>query len=137
MEEMRFGGALQRILKQVLTADPRLGPVYISKVDLADSYMRLWESMEDFPSVASLIPKKNTSETQLVRFHLLLPIGYIDSAPYFCKAAETVTNITNETIALREQAGEHPLRVAAESRAADNVGSPTAKAKAGWDSLSE
>ena len=27
MEAMIFGGALQRILKQVLTVDPRLGPV--------------------------------------------------------------------------------------------------------------
>ena len=27
MEAMRFGGALQRILKQVLTVDPRLVPV--------------------------------------------------------------------------------------------------------------
>ena len=32
MEAMRFGGAIQHILKQVLTADPRLGPVYLSKV---------------------------------------------------------------------------------------------------------
>ena len=30
MEAMRFGGALQLILKQVLTVDPRLGPVYLS-----------------------------------------------------------------------------------------------------------
>ena len=39
---MRFGGALQRILKQVLTADSHLGLVYLSKVDLTDAYMRLW-----------------------------------------------------------------------------------------------
>ena len=42
MEAMIFGGALLRILKQLLTADPRLGPVYLSKVYLADAYMRLW-----------------------------------------------------------------------------------------------
>ena len=36
-EAMRFGGALQRILKQVLAADLRLGPVYLSKVELADA----------------------------------------------------------------------------------------------------
>ena len=45
MEAVRFGGALQRILKQVLTADPRLVPVYLSKVDLMDAYMRLWARM--------------------------------------------------------------------------------------------
>ena len=31
---MRFGGAIHHIIKQVLMADPRLGPVYFSKVDL-------------------------------------------------------------------------------------------------------
>ena len=45
MEAMRFGGALQHIFKQVLTEDPRLGPVYLSKVDLADAYMKLWVRM--------------------------------------------------------------------------------------------
>ena len=45
MEAMCFGGALLRILKQVLTVDPRLGPIYLSKLDLADAYMRLWVRM--------------------------------------------------------------------------------------------
>ena len=54
-----FGVALQRILKQVLTAYPRLRPVYLIKVDLADAYMRLWGRMDDVPSFAFPIPKKN------------------------------------------------------------------------------
>ena len=41
METMRFGGALQRILKQVLTADPCIRPVFFSKVDFTDAYMKL------------------------------------------------------------------------------------------------
>ena len=59
---MRCGGVLHRILKQVLTADPRLCPFYIIKVDLDDVYMRLWVRMEDIPSVAFLIPKKPPSD---------------------------------------------------------------------------
>ena len=53
---MRFGGALQRILKKGLTTALSLGPVYLSKVDLADACMRLWIRMEDVLSVAFLIP---------------------------------------------------------------------------------
>ena len=53
---MRFGGTLQRILQHVLTTDLHLGPVYLSRVDLADAYMRLWVRMEDVPSVAFLTP---------------------------------------------------------------------------------
>ena len=55
---MCFGGALQRIIKQVLTSDPCIRLVYLSKVDLADAYMRLWVKMEDVSSVAFLTPRK-------------------------------------------------------------------------------
>ena len=63
IEAMRFGGAFQRILKQVLTADLHIGPVYLSKIDLTDAYMRLCLRMEDVSSVTFLIPKKKTSKT--------------------------------------------------------------------------
>ena len=106
---MLFGGALLHILKQVLTAEPRLGSVYLSKVDLADTYMRLWVRMEDVPSVAFLIPKNTPRDTQLVEFHLSLPMGYIYSDSYFCIATETVDDLANKAVSQRYQAGEHPL----------------------------
>ena len=84
MEAMRFRGALQRILKQVLTANQRLGPVYLSMVDFVDAYMRLWVRMEDAPSVPFLVLNKNPRDTQLVGYHISLPMGYVDNAPYFC-----------------------------------------------------
>ena len=62
-------------------------------------------------------------------------MGYIDSAPYFCMATETVTDLSNETIALREKADMHPLELADKARAADDAGAPTAKADASWESL--
>ena len=37
MEAMLFGIALRRILHQVLAANPCLGPVYMRKVELADT----------------------------------------------------------------------------------------------------
>ena len=83
MDAMRFGGALLHILKQVLTSESRLGTVYLIKVDLADAYMRLWVRMEDIPSAAFLIPKKNPSNTHLVGFHISVPMWNIDSDPYF------------------------------------------------------
>ena len=41
-EVIHFGGTLLRIIRRVILADPRLGPVYLGKVDLADTCMRLW-----------------------------------------------------------------------------------------------
>ena len=135
MEAILFRGALMRILKKVLTVDPRLGPVYLSKADLADAYMSLWVRMEDVPSVDFLIPKNTPSNTQLMRFHLFLPIGYIDSAPYFGMATETVADLANEAISQKEQAGEHPLEMEDESRAADDAGALEAQADAIWGHL--
>ena len=80
--------------------------------------------MEDVPSVAFLTPKKTPSNTQLVGFHLSLPMGYIESAPYFFMVTETVADLVNKAISQREQAGKNPLDFAAEARAADNSGSP-------------
>ena len=65
--------------------------------------------MEDVLSVAFLIPKKNPSDTQLVGFHLSLPMGFVDISPYFCKATEVVADLANEAISHRDQAREHPL----------------------------
>ena len=90
MEAMRFRGALLRILKQVLTIDPCLGPVYISKVDLSDTYMSLWVRIEDIPSVAFLIPKKTPSNTHLLGFLLYVPMGYIDSLSCPCSRAHAL-----------------------------------------------
>ena len=97
--------------------------------------MRFWVRIEDVPSISLLLPKKNTSDTQLVGFHLSLPMGYIDSAPYFCMATDTVTDIANETIALREQANKHPLDLSTEAKSEDDAGAPTAKADASWERL--
>ena len=135
MEVMRFGGALLRILKQVLTADPHLETVYLSKVVLSEAYMRFWVRMEDVPSVTFLIPKKTPSNTQLVVFHLSFPMGYIDGAPYFVMATETVADLAYEAISQRDQEGEHPLDLAAEARAADDSGAPEDQSYASWEHL--
>ena len=136
MEVMRFGGALQRILKQVLIVDPRLGPVYLSKVDLADAYMRLWVRVEDVPSLAFLISNKTPINTQLVGFHASLPMRYINSALYFFMAAETVANLANESISQREQAVGHPLKMVDKARAAKCAGAPEDQADAIWKHIS-
>ena len=135
MEAMRFRGALQRILGQILTSDLRLGPVYLRKVDLADVYMRLWVRMEDVQSVSFLVPKKNTSDLQLVGFQLSLPMGYVDSAPYFFMAIETVFNLSNKSIAQWDGASAHPMDQEYESRAADDTGTPEAQSYSRWEHL--
>ena len=136
MEARRFVGALQRILRQSLTADLLLGPLHLSKVDLADSYMRLWVRMEVFPSVAFLFPKKTHINSHLVGFCLFLPMEYVDSAPHFCMATETVADLVNKAIAQQDVASTHPLEQAAKVQAVDDAGAPEDQADASWEQLS-
>ena len=58
-------------------------PVYLGKVYLADDYMWMWVRLEDTPSVAFLVPWKKPNDEELVGFHLDLPMGYMDSTPFF------------------------------------------------------
>jgi hypothetical protein len=91
---MQFGRALERILYQVRHSNPRFGPVYIGKVDLADGFYRVWLSLGAIPKLAVALPVYKEEEP-MVALPLTLPIGWMDSVPYFCSATETVANIAN------------------------------------------
>ena len=97
--------------------------------------MTLWARMEDVLFVTFLIPKKNPSKPQMVGFHLFLPMGYVDSAPYFSMLIETVAELTNKSITQQDVASAHPLEQASKARAADNVGAPEDQADSSWEQL--
>ena len=80
---MRFGKALYRLIDCILEVPPELGPAFLNKVNLADVYIRIWVHLEDIPSVDFLVPKATPEEEQLVRFHLSIPMGYVESAAFF------------------------------------------------------
>ena len=46
---------------------------------------------------------------------------------------ETVTNLANKAISQREQAGNHPLKLSAESRAADDADAPESQVESSWE----
>ena len=106
---MRFGVALVRIVRRVLTVDPTLGSVYLSKVEPDDTYMRLWVRLEYTPSTSLLLPKLYPADEHIVGFHLYLPMVWVDSAPYFCIAMETVTYLANQSMPVRHTASPHLL----------------------------
>ena len=105
-EALQLGHAFHRIVRTIVTADPTLGPVFISKTDLADAYMRVWVDIVDIPKLAFAIPPLPGDPDQLIGFHLSLPMGYVESASYFCSATETVADLTNHGTKL---VTPHPL----------------------------
>jgi hypothetical protein len=110
-EAMQFGRALTRILYQVRHANPEFGPVYASKLDVADGFYRLGVNARQALRLACLLPR-DQQEPQLVAIPLALPMGWVESPPYFCAATETVADLANSRLNLR-QVPRHRLEDAA------------------------
>ena len=94
-ESMQFGRALQRILGRIARADPRHGPVHLSKTDIADGFYNVRLSLDDLPALGVAVPNGPNGE-ELVAFPLALPMGWVNSPPLFCTATETVADLVND-----------------------------------------
>ena len=81
---MRFGGSLHRLLDCILSVEPAVGPELLCKVYLVDTYIHIWLSPEDVPSIAFLITKETADDDQLVGFHLYTTIGYMEPNFFLC-----------------------------------------------------
>jgi hypothetical protein len=111
-EAMQFGGTLQRIINDIVRANPAYGPVYLMKVDIADGYYRVWVRAEDIPKLGVSIPALTGGEP-LVAFPLSLPMGWVSSPPYFCAASETAADLANEKAMRNVQPPAHRLETTA------------------------
>ena len=101
-EAMQFGKALQRLLQQLVHADPRYGPAWLAKIDIADGFYRIGIQPRDIPRLAVILP--STTAEPLVALPLALPMGWVESPPYFTAVTETACDLLNH--ALRR--GDHP-----------------------------
>ena len=55
-DSMQFGHALQRILQCMYDAEPRHGPIYMMKVDIADGFYCVGLAPEDVTSLGVFLP---------------------------------------------------------------------------------
>jgi len=94
---MQFGHALDRILREILLADPIHGPVYLIKIDIIDGFYRIALNIDDIPKLWVVFPTL-PGEEPLVAFPLVLPMGWSNSPPIFSTATETITDLTNEQL---------------------------------------
>jgi hypothetical protein len=104
---MQFGRALERLLFRIRHANPRFGPTYMAKIDLADGFYRLWLAARGIPNLGAVFPTYDDVEP-LVAFPLTLPMGWVESPPYFCTATETVANLAN-AVSTQRNLPPHPL----------------------------
>ena len=93
-EAMQFGRALQRVLSTIVHVDPRYGPVHLAKIDVADGFYRVWLQVADIPKLGVALPVSPGGE-QLFAFPLTLPMGWVQSPPYFTVVTETACDRAN------------------------------------------
>lgn len=128
-EAMQFGKTLKRLLRRIHRANPRFGPVYLSKIDLSDGFYRLWLRPEDTLKLAVLIPGK-PGEPPLLGIPLTNPMGWSESPPNFSACTETVADLANmelsraHAVATARQA-PHRLDKVSESAPSDTAGLTT------------
>jgi hypothetical protein len=96
-EAIQFDKALWCILSAIVQSNPRRGPVYLSKVDIADGFYCIWVQAVDVPELGVLLPAVAGQE-HLIGFPLVMTIGWKESPPIFTSATETITNLANVAI---------------------------------------
>ena len=114
MESMQFGHALERILREILLANPALGPVRLMKVDISDGFYRIDLNVDDIPKLGVVFPTED-GEEPLIAFPLVLPMGWKNSPPTFSTATETIADLANGRLLSQLNPPEHPLDHLAES----------------------
>jgi hypothetical protein len=98
-EAMQFGKALNRILATVVHANPAYGPVFLAKIDIADGFYRIGLQYHDIPRLGVILPSAaNSSCDPLVAFPLALPMGWVESPPYFTAVTETACDLLNSAL---------------------------------------
>jgi hypothetical protein len=112
---MQFGRALWRILSTVHQADPRLGPVFLSKIDIADGFYRIGVNANDVPKLGVVVPTL-PGQPKIIGFPLVLPMGWMQSPPLFTAATETVADLANQELEALAPAQPHRLDIVSESQ---------------------
>ena len=109
MEAMQFGHALERILREILLANPAHGPVQLNKTDLSDGFYRVDLNADDAPKLGVVFPTKPGTDA-MVAVPLVLPMGWKNSPPAFSTATETIADIANQRLRCPDyRPPDHPL----------------------------
>jgi hypothetical protein len=114
-DSIQFGHAFNRLLHALQRADTRHGPVYISKTDVADAFMRIWLDAATIPILGAILPAFQREEP-LIAFPMILPMGWVESPQYLCSVTETIADLTNDRLAAYDLATKpHRLDALADS----------------------
>ena len=94
---MQYGRALDRLICEIVYADPALGYVLLLKTDVSDGFYRIGLRPEDAPKLGLIIPS-GADEEPMVAIPLTLPTGWKNFPPILSTATETVADLANKSL---------------------------------------
>jgi len=100
IESMQFGQALERILIRIRHANPKYGPVHISKQDILDGFCRVPLAGGGQCSAPRSVVAHSARGATSHGYSLRLAHGVDQLLPIFCAITKTVANIANDCMAL-------------------------------------
>jgi hypothetical protein len=106
-KSMQFGHPLWFIISTVHHADPRLVPIFQSKVNIADGFYRIWVNVNEVPNLGVVVPTEK-GHPQVIGFPLVLPMGWIHP-PLFTASTETMANLANQELRASMPTATHRL----------------------------
>ena len=107
---MQFGRALEWVFRKVATADTAQGHLYLLKINLLDGFYRVCLRAQDAPMLGVAFPVA-PGEPLLTAIPLVLPMGWMESPPYFCTILETIVDLANLYSHSTWDPPSHPLEV--------------------------
>jgi hypothetical protein len=82
---MQFGKALWWVISYLKYTNLHMEHVYLSMIDIADGFYRVWVRGSDVPKLGVLFPSAD-GEAYLVVFPLVFPMGWTESPKIFTAA---------------------------------------------------
>jgi hypothetical protein len=97
------------------------------KIDIANGVYRMWMLPADTPKLGMVLPTME-GEEPLLSFPLALPMGWVNSLPYFCAATETICDLANTIIKAHITFKVHPLDDVSETPMPPETSMPRSRA---------
>ena len=114
LSAMQYGWALERLICEIVYADPGLGYVYLLKANVSNGFYLIGLHPEDAPKLG-LIFLSGEEEEPMVATPLTLTMVWKNSQPLFCTATETVADLANKSLRSHQPSKSHKLDNRAEA----------------------
>ena len=92
---MQFGPCLPNLMQKIWEADPKEGPVLVSKWDISDAFHRCHLRPKYVGTFSYVVPPTPSDPDPLICIDIVLLMGWVNSLDLFCSTSDTVTGIRN------------------------------------------